>query len=105
MKMTEAAAKRICELATLEGEDPVLRVSVNGGGCSGFRYDFGFRAEEFPGDLTFARDGATLVVDPQSAVLLSGAELDYEHGLMASKFIVRNPQAASGCGCGNSFSL
>lgn len=105
MKMTETAAKRICELARLEGEEPVLRLSINGGGCSGFRYDFGFRAETLPGDLCVARDGATLVVDPESAALLDNAELDYEHGLMASKFVVRNPMAASGCGCGNSFSL
>lgn len=105
MNMTETAARRICELARLEGEAPVLRISVNGGGCSGFRYDFGFRAEEISGDLHFTRDGATLVVDPQSATLLEGAELDYENGLMASKFVVRNPQAASGCGCGNSFSI
>ena len=105
MSLTDSAARRIAVLlAKPEYAGMNLRLAVSGGGCSGFSYAFSFDAEVTADDHVFARDGVKLVVDDCSLDLLAGAELDYAEGLMGSHFAVRNPNAASSCGCGTSFS-
>lgn len=104
--VTERAARRINELtAAPENKGMVLRLAVSGGGCSGFSYGFSFDDEQRADDRAFARDGATLLIDEVSLGLLGGAEVDYVEELVGSSFVVRNPNATSSCGCGNSFSV
>ncbi|MFV3128499.1 iron-sulfur cluster insertion protein ErpA [Niveispirillum sp. KHB5.9] len=106
MTLSASAARRIAKLATLEGNpDQMLRLTVSGGGCSGFQYGFSFDTNTNDDDHVFTRDGAKLVVDDVSLDLLAGAELDFAEDLMGSYFKVVNPNAASSCGCGTSFSV
>src|SRR5215472_6738905 len=94
--VTENAARRIAVLRTQEqAENAFLRIAVSGGGCSGFQYGF-----SFDDDFLFERDGVTVVVDDVSLGLLNGAEVDFVEDLMGASFQVRNPNAASSCGCG-----
>jgi iron-sulfur cluster insertion protein len=104
--LTESAARRIAFLK--EQEDAVgarLRIAVSGGGCSGFQYGLSFDEEQNPDDFLFERDGVALIVDDVSLDLLSGAEVDFVEDMMGASFQIRNPNAASSCGCGNSFSI
>src|SRR5215467_10607703 len=104
--VTENAARRIAVLRTQEqAENAFLRIAVSGGGCSGFQYGFSFDDQRNDDDFLFERDGVTVVVDDVSLGLLKGAELDFVEDLMGASFQVRNPNAASSCGCGNSFSI
>ena len=104
--VTENAARRIAVLKTEEqAENAFLRIAVSGGGCSGFQYGFTFDDQRNEDDFVFERDGITVVVDDVSLGLLNGAELDFVEDLMGASFQVRNPNAASSCGCGNSFSI
>ena len=107
VRLTEAAAKRICELARAEGEtkDAKLRISVDGGGCSGFSYRFSMDRNVQDDDIVVERDGATLLVDKISLEILGGSEVDFVEDLQASSFRVNNPKAISTCGCGTSFSI
>lgn len=106
MGLTASAARRIKTLATAEGNPGLLmRVSVSGGGCSGFQYGFTFDSVVNDDDHVYERDGARMVVDDTSLDLLAGAELDYVEELVGSYFKVSNPNASSSCGCGQSFSL
>ena len=106
MTITEAAAKRIAFLIEQEGDSELmLRVSVSGGGCSGFRYGFDFDKQVNDDDHTFERDGVKIVIDEVSLELLGGSELHYVDDLIGSYFEVRNPNASSSCGCGASFSI
>ena len=106
LALTEAAARRIRRIVELEGRPGLrLRVSVSGGGCSGFRYDFALDDKGEAGDVEVARDGATVVVDPMSLMYVLGAELDFVEDLSGSYFRMRNPNAASSCGCGSSFAI
>lgn len=106
MTLSASAARRIAKLAVLEGNpDQMLRLTVSGGGCSGFQYGFSFDSVTNDDDHIFTRDGAKLVVDDVSLDLLAGAELDFAEDLMGSYFKVVNPNAASSCGCGTSFSV
>lgn len=106
MTITEAAAKRIAYLIEQEGDPALmLRVSVSGGGCSGFRYGFDFDKQINDDDHTFERDGVRIVIDEVSLELLGGSELHYVDDLIGSYFEVRNPNASSSCGCGASFSI
>jgi len=82
-----------------------LRVFITGGGCSGFSYGFTFDEEVADDDTQFENCGVTMVVDPMSYQYLAGAEVDYREDLQGAQFIVQNPNAASTCGCGNSFSI
>jgi iron-sulfur cluster insertion protein len=104
--VTESAAKRI---AFLRGQEEVgdanLRIAVSGGGCSGFQYGLSFDDQTNPDDRVFERDGVGVVVDDVSLDLLNGAEVDFVEDLMGASFQIRNPNAASSCGCGNSFSV
>jgi iron-sulfur cluster insertion protein len=106
LRLTESAARRIQALASDEkAEGAMLRISVSGGGCSGFKYGFTFDNQINFDDKVFERDGARLVVDEVSLELLAGSELDFVEDLVGSYFAVRNPNAKSSCGCGTSFSV
>lgn len=103
---TDAAAHKVREL--LEDEDnPALklRVFVSGGGCSGFQYGFTFDESVEDGDTRIEKAGVTLLVDPMSVLYLSGAEIDFSDGVEGAQFVIRNPNASTTCGCGNSFSV
>jgi len=104
--VTESAARRIAALKTQEqAGNAFLRIAVSGGGCSGFQYGFTFDDQRNEDDFLFERDGVAVIVDDVSLGLLNGAEVDFVEDLMGASFQVRNPNAASSCGCGNSFSI
>ena len=103
--VTDNAAKRIAFLAAREAKPVMMRVAVLGGGCSGFQYNFSFEEGKNDDDLLIERDGAAVVVDSTSLELLKGSELDYVEEMVGSAFQVKNPNATSSCGCGNSFSV
>ena len=103
--VTDNAAKRIAFLAGKEAKPVAMRVAVLGGGCSGFQYNFSFEEGANDDDLTIERNGARVLVDSTSLELLKGSELDYVEEMVGSSFQVRNPNATSSCGCGNSFSV
>jgi iron-sulfur cluster assembly accessory protein len=105
ISMTANAARRVAEIAAKLGKPPVLRLSVEGGGCSGFQYRFGLADAVEADDIRTEGDGATLVVDPISLDLVRGSAVDFVESLGGKSFQVTNPQAASGCGCGSSFSV
>ena len=103
---TDNAAEKVKSLIHEEGDDTLmLRVFVTGGGCSGFQYGFMFDSKKADDDTIVNHNDATLIVDALSYQYLVGAEVDYEEGLMGSKFIVKNPNAKSTCGCGSSFTI
>jgi iron-sulfur cluster insertion protein len=104
--VTENAARRIAMLKEQESAgDSFLRIAVSGGGCSGFQYGLSFDDQRNEDDVVFERDGVGVVVDEVSLDLLNGAEVDFVEDLMGASFQIRNPNAASSCGCGNSFSI
>lgn len=103
--LTEAAAKRIAIIAQRQGKPALLRLAVEGGGCSGFQYKFALADVPEADDSVATRDGVSLIVDPISLDLIAGAQVDYVESLGGSAFRVTNPNAASGCGCGSSFSI
>ena len=103
--LTAAAAARVAAIAARQGKPAMLRLSVDGGGCAGFQYVFGLADTVAADDITTERDGVTLVVDAVSLDLVRGAQVDYVESLGGAAFKVENPQAASGCGCGSSFSI
>ena len=104
--LTENAARRIAVLRTQEqAENAFLRIAVSGGGCSGFQYGLTFDDQRNEDDFVFERDGIGVVVDEVSLDLLKGAEVDFVEDLMGASFRINNPNAASSCGCGNSFSI
>ena len=103
--LSESAAGRIRQIAEREGRPVMLRVAVEGGGCSGFSYQLDLVEEAQEGDLKIERDGAAALVDEVSMVLLKGSEIDFIEELAGAEFKVRNPNAKSSCGCGVSFSL
>ena len=106
VSLSASAAKRVAWLLEQEGQPGLmLRVSVSGGGCSGFQYGFSFDDTVNPDDRTFERDGVTAVIDEVSLELLAGSEIDYVEELVGASFQVKNPNAASSCGCGASFSI
>lgn len=103
--LTAAAAERIRAIGHAEGRPVMLRVAVEGGGCSGFQYQFELVDGPQPEDLRIERDGAAAVVDEISMALLKGSEIDFVDELAGAEFRVRNPNAKSSCGCGVSFSI
>jgi iron-sulfur cluster insertion protein len=104
--LTESAVRRIAELKVQENApDAFLRLAVSGGGCSGFQYGFSFDDSRTDEDVVFERDGIQLVVDEVSLELVKGAEIDFVEDMMGAAFQVKNPNAASSCGCGSSFSI
>lgn len=107
LTITPTAAVKIRELMAEEpdAETLVLRVAIQGGGCSGFQYGLGFDTQPAEGDLELALEGVDVVVDPFSAPYLQGATIDYLNGLQESGFKIDNPNAVSSCGCGHSFQV
>ncbi|MAI08497.1 MAG: iron-sulfur cluster insertion protein ErpA [Magnetococcales bacterium] len=109
LTLTEKAAKRILEIIEKKGEQNlVLRLSVMGGGCSGYSYNFKLTQEKAPSDISIKNEsvtGAEVVIDVMSFSYLKGSTIDFEETLEASQFIVNNPNATTSCGCGSSFSL
>ncbi len=103
--LSPSAAARIASIAKRQGKPAILRLAVDGGGCAGFTYRFGLADEVEAEDVRSERDGVTLVVDPISLDLLRGSTVDFVESLGGASFQVTNPNAASGCGCGTSFSI
>lgn len=105
ISLSPAAAARVATIAQRQGKPPILRLAVDGGGCAGFTYRFGLADEVEAEDVRAEKDGVTLVVDPISLDLLRGSTVDFVESLGGASFQVTNPNAASGCGCGTSFSI
>ncbi|MFN4224709.1 MAG: iron-sulfur cluster insertion protein ErpA [Hyphomonas sp.] len=103
--LTASAAQRINAILAKQDGAAYLRVSVEGGGCSGFSYKFDFAGEAAPDDLVIERDGAKVVIDGMSLEFLRGSEIDFSTELIGSAFRIRNPNATAACGCGTSFSV
>lgn len=105
LELTASAAARVAAIAAKQNKPAILRLSVEGGGCSGFQYKFGLADAADGEDAVIETDGVRLVVDPVSLDLVDGAAVDYVENLGGAAFKVTNPNAASGCGCGSSFSV
>lgn len=104
--LTASAAERVALLLREEGRpDAFLRISVTGGGCSGFQYNFDFDEAPAEDDFTIVRDGAVVRIDSTSLDLLAGSVIDYVEDMMSASFQVKNPNATSSCGCGSSFAI
>ena len=103
--ITERAARRIGQILKSEGDGAMLRISVEGGGCSGFQYKFGVEKSRADDDMVITRNGVVVVVDPASVPFLEGSELDFVDDLIGASFRVANPNATANCGCGTSFSI
>jgi len=103
--VTERAARRIGEILKSEPTGAMLRVSVQGGGCSGFQYKFDVENTKADDDIVVARDGATVLIDSVSLQYLAGSEIDFVDDLIGAAFKVNNPLAKASCGCGTSFTL
>lgn len=105
--VSESAAKRIAEIIAARGPDSAasaLRVAVSSGGCNGFQYEFRIDPDTAPDDIVISTRGIRVVIDPASLEFLTGAELDFVDKLIGAHFAIKNPNAASSCGCGTSFS-
>jgi len=106
LAFTAAAARKVAQLIEDEGNpNLMLRVYIQGGGCSGFQYGFTFDESVQEGDTEVVTDGVKLLIDPMSMQYLMGAEIDYSEGLQGAQFVIRNPNATTTCGCGSSFSV
>jgi iron-sulfur cluster assembly accessory protein len=103
--VSERAARRIGQILKGEGDGAMLRISVEGGGCSGFQYKFDVEHNKTEDDLVIANEGAVVLVDPASVPFLAGSELDFVDDLIGASFRVVNPNATASCGCGTSFSI
>ena len=103
--VTERAARRIAEIMASEKSARALRVSVEGGGCSGFQYKFDLVADREPDDIVIERDGATVLIDEMSVGYMEGSEIDFVDDLIGASFKIQNPNATAACGCGTSFSI
>lgn len=103
--LSASAAEQIKAIMVKQGVDRLLRVAVDGGGCSGFSYRFEFADAANDGDLLIERDGAGVVIDEMSLEFLSGSEIDYSRELIGAAFKIINPNATASCGCGTSFSI
>lgn len=103
--ITDTAATRISSINRENKLSQMLRIAVQGGGCSGFQYTFIMDDAQNPDDHVFVNAEATVIIDEVSLELLNGSTLDYQDDLSSSMFVIKNPSAKSGCGCGNSFSI
>ncbi len=103
--LSEAAAKRIAAIVAADAEKQALRVSVEGGGCSGFSYKFDLDGQPAGDDIVISRDGATVLIDPMSITYMAGSEIDFVDNLLGQSFQIKNPNAVASCGCGTSFSV
>jgi iron-sulfur cluster assembly accessory protein len=105
LTITERAAKRIGQILKSEGDGAMLRISVEGGGCSGFQYKFNVERNKADDDTVISRDAVMVLVDPASLPFLNGSEVDFVDDLIGASFRVSNPNATASCGCGTSFSI
>ena len=105
VRVSERAARRIGEILKEEPPGSMLRVSVEGGGCSGFQYKFDVERDVADDDLIIDRNGAVVLIDPVSLKYMDGAEIDFVDDLIGASFKVANPNATASCGCGTSFSI
>ena len=103
--ITDRAARRVVEILADEPQGAMLRISVNGGGCSGFQYAFDVAQAREPDDVAVERNGATVIIDETSMQFLKGSIVDFVDDLMGQSFRTENPQPTSSCGCGTSFSI
>ena len=103
--VSEAAARRVARILAAEPDKNALRVSVEGGGCSGFSYKFDLADTRLDDDLVLEREGATVLIDPVSLMYMQGSVIDFVDDLMGQSFQIRNPNATASCGCGTSFSI
>ena len=103
--ISESAARRIGEILKGEPAGSMLRVSVEGGGCSGFQYKFDIERSRADDDLVLARDGAVVLIDPVSVNYMAGSQIDFVDDLIGQSFKINNPKATASCGCGTSFSI
>lgn len=103
--LSESAARRIREIVSAEDGKSALRVSVEGGGCSGFSYKFDLDDEPGEDDIVLERDDAKVLIDQVSLVYMAGSEIDFVDNLMGQAFQIKNPNAVASCGCGTSFSV
>jgi iron-sulfur cluster assembly accessory protein len=105
LTITERAAKRIGQILKTEGDGAMLRISVEGGGCSGFQYKFNVDRNQADDDTVISRDSVVVLVDPASVPFLAGSQVDFVDDLIGASFRVSNPNATASCGCGTSFSI
>src|SRR5436853_6378564 len=103
--LSERAAKRVAKILSGEPGGTALRITVSGGGCSGFQYGFDFDATRAPTDLVVEREGAVVLIDPVSLPYMEGSEIDFVDDLIGQAFKIHNPNATASCGCGTSFSI
>jgi iron-sulfur cluster assembly accessory protein len=103
--ISDSAARRIGEILKSEPLGAMLRVSVEGGGCSGFQYKFDIERAKADDDLVLARDGAVVLIDPVSVNYMAGSQIDFVDDLIGQSFKINTPQATASCGCGTSFSI
>jgi len=103
--VSERAVRQIGEILKKEAAGAMLRVSVEGGGCSGFQYRFDIERAQAEDDVVIARDGATVLIDPVSLDYMAGSEIDFVDDLIGASFRVNNPKATASCGCGTSFTI
>lgn len=105
LTLSASAAERLKAISQAQGKPIMLRIAVEGGGCSGFQYQLDLVDSAEPDDLRIERDGAAALVDEMSLVMLKGSEIDFVDELVGAEFKIRNPNAKSSCGCGVSFSI
>jgi iron-sulfur cluster assembly accessory protein len=105
LSVSDRAARRIAKILESEPQGSMLRITVEGGGCSGFQYRFGFDTARHSDDVAIEREGAIVLVDETSLQFMGGSELDYVEDLIGSAFKIHNPNAVAACGCGTSFSI
>jgi iron-sulfur cluster assembly accessory protein len=105
ISLSPSAAARVAAIAAKQAKPAILRLSVEGGGCSGFQYQFGLAEAPEPDDIVAETDGVSLVVDPVSLELVAGCVVDFVESLGGAAFRVENPNATAGCGCGSSFAV
>jgi iron-sulfur cluster assembly accessory protein len=105
LTITERAANRISQILRSEGDGAMLRISVEGGGCSGFQYKFNVERVQADDDTVISRNTVVVLVDPASVPFLNGSEVDFVDDLIGASFRVVNPNATASCGCGTSFSI
>ena len=103
--LSDSAVKKIGEILKSEPDGAMLRVSVEGGGCSGFQYKFDIERAKAEDDLVLARDGAVVLIDPVSVNYMAGSQIDFVDDLIGQSFKINNPKATASCGCGTSFSI